>query len=328
MREENVIRTNSFNKIPAYQKEETKELKQPGKIRKFFRKDSTQAVCMISPMAISFFVFSYFPILFIIRYAFYDFDGFTSTFIGAQNFIRLFTRDTAYWTSIGNTLVLTGVKVFVEIPLALILAIMLFQGLKGSGLYRVLLFLPTIISTAISGLVFSLLFASYHGAINDMLMKVGILNQAVNWFGQKWTSMFVLSVASVWCFIGINIIFFLMALQSVPKELYECVKLDGAGGIKKFFYVTLPMIGPIFRIVLLNAIIGSLKVADLVLASTNGAPNGETEVVMTYVFKYFFGYGGRRQEIGYASTMAFVTAIFLGLITLVYLKSSKKMNAY
>jgi ABC-type sugar transport system permease subunit len=302
-------------------------MEKKGKVEAFFRKDSTQAVCMLAPILIGFFVFTYYPILYILKYAFYRFDGFAEEFIGIENFIRVFSRDSAFWESLWNTLVLAAGKLAFEIPLALILALLLYKALKGTGIFRVLLFMPTIISPAIIGLIFSLMFAGYQGVINGMLQDAGMITQPIDWFSQKWTAMFVLGLASVWANIGINIIFFLMALQSIPKELHECAKLDGAGGVKKFCYVTLPMIGPIFRVVLLNAIIGSLKVSDLVLSSTNGQPDGKTEVAMTYVFKYFFGYGGRKIEVGYASCMAVVTALFLGIITIIYLKSSKKMEA-
>lgn len=295
------------------------------KVKTFFKKDSTQAVCMLAPMLAGFLTFTYFPILYILKYAFYRFDGFRSEFIGIENFVRVFTRDPAFWESLMNTLVLSAGKLLIEIPLALLLALLLYQAMKGSGFFRVMLFLPTIISPAIIGLIFSLMFAGYQGVVNGVLTDLGMISRAVDWFSQKGTAMFVLGLASVWASIGINIIFFLMALQSIPKELHECARLDGAGGFKKFRYVTLPMIGSIFRVVLLNAIIGSLKISDLVLSSTNGKPDGKTEVVMTYVFKYFFGYGGRKVEAGYASAMAVVTAVFLGIITLIYLKSSKKM---
>lgn len=300
-------------------------MQRKGSIAAFFKKDSTQAVCMLSPMLIGFLTFTYFPIIYIIRYAFFRFDGFKSEFIGFDNFVRVFSRDPQFWEALFNTLVLSAGKLMVEIPLALMFAMLLHKAFKGSGFFRVFLFLPTIISPAIIGLIFSLMFAGYQGVINGMLMDVGLISRAIDWFSQKWTAMFVLGFASVWSNIGINIIFFLMALQSIPKELHECAKLDGAGGFKKFYYVTLPMIGSIFRVVLLNAIIGSLKVSDLVLSSTNGQPNGSTEVTMTYVFKYFFGYGGRKLEVGYASSMAVVTALILGVITVIYLKSSKKM---
>ena len=296
-------------------------------LRSFFRKDSTQAVAMLLPMIIGFFAFTYYPMLYILRYSFFRFDGFNAEFIGLDNFVRIFTRDMMFWESVGNTFVLSSVKLIIEIPLALLLAILLHRALKGSGFFRVMLFMPTVISTAISGLIFSLMFAGFQGVINSMAMDIGIMSSPVDWFASKWTAMFVLGVASIWSFIGINIIFFLMALQSVPAELNECARLDGATGFKKFRFVTMPIISPIFRIVLLNAIIGSMQVSDLVLASTNGGPNGQTEVVMTYVFKHFFGLSGRRVEAGYASAMSVVTAIILGIITFVYLKSSKKMKA-
>lgn len=138
--------------------------------------------------------------------------------------------------------------------------------------------------------------------------------------------MFVLGLASVWNNYGINMIFFLMALQSVPLELYECAQMDGITPMKKFFYITLPMIGPTFQAVLLMAIVGSLKVSDLVLATTNGQPAGGTEVVMTYVFKYFFGYDGRNIEVGYASAMAVVTGIILAIISVIYMQATKKLG--
>ncbi|MCL2069185.1 MAG: sugar ABC transporter permease [Oscillospiraceae bacterium] len=295
----------------------------------FFRRDSVQAVMMLSPMLIGFLVFTYIPIIYIMRFSVYNYNGFTeATFNGIDNFVRVLMRDARYWESMWNTLALTLAKLAVEIPLALLLAIQLNKALRGTGFFRVALFLPTIISVAIVGLVFSLMFASYQGFINSVLMDIGLIARPIDWFSSKWTAMFVIGVASIWTYLGINMIFFLMALQSIPAELYECAMLDGASGPRRFFSITLPMIGPIFRVVLLMAIIGSLKVNELVLASTNGQPGGRTEVVMSYIFKVFFGQGGeRRPEVGYASAMSVVTGIFLGIVTFVYLKASKKMNA-
>jgi ABC-type sugar transport system permease subunit len=170
------------------------------------------------------------------------------------------------------------------------------------------------------------MFASYEGVINTMLQRAGFILTPIDWLGKKWTALLVIALASIWANIGINMIFFLMALQSVPKELYECSILDGCSAPRQFFRITLPMIAPIFRVVLLNAIIGSLKVTDLVLASTNGQPGGTTEVIMTYVFKFFMGYSTRRVEVGYACAMTLVTGVFLGGITYFYLKASSKMN--
>lgn len=289
-------------------------------------RDSTQAMLMLLPMLVGFVVFTYVPILYIVRFAFYNYNGFRGTFNGVENFIRVFQRDIAFWASFLNTLVLSGGKLAVEIPLAMLLAVLLHRGTLGTAFFRVSLFLPTIISTAIIGLIFSLMFASYEGVINTMLQKAGFILTPIDWLGKKWTALLVIALASIWANIGINMIFFLMALQSVPKELYECSILDGCSAPRQFFRITLPMIAPIFRVVLLNAIIGSLKVTDLVLASTNGQPGGTTEVIMTYVFKFFMGYSTRRVEVGYACAMTLVTGVFLGGITYFYLKASSKMN--
>ena len=290
------------------------------------RKDSVQAVVMITPMMVGFILFTYVPIVYILRYAFYNYNGFRSSFIGWDNFIRLFFRDKDYWRSLVTTFILGFGKLGLEIPLALFLAILLNMKLWGTGFFRVTLFLPAIISTAIVGLVFSLMFAAFDGVVNGMLRDAGFIKQNINWFGNKWSALFVLGLASVWQNVGVNMIFFLVALQRIPMELYECASLDGASAWRKFWNITLPMIGPMFQIILLMAIVGSLKMADLILASTNGQPAGQTEVVMTYVFKYFFGFAGRPSEIGYASSQSVITGIILALVSMVYLKSTKRMQ--
>jgi len=288
--------------------------------------DSIQAMLMLAPMLIGFIIFTYVPLIYILRFAFYNSNGIKSTFNGLENFVRVFTRDKAFWESILNTFVLSAGKLAVEIPMALMLALFLNKRIRGMSFFRVSLFLPAIISTAVAGLIFSLMFSTYNGVINYMLQNIGLIREPVNWMGNKWTALLMLGITSIWNNYGINMILFLMALQSVPTELYECAELDGITPIKKLFYITLPMIGPTFQVVLLMAIIGSLRVSDLVLSSTNGAPGGSTEVVMTYVFKYFFGYAGKKAQVGYASAMSIVTGVVLAIVSLLYMRASRKMN--
>ncbi len=293
------------------------------------KSDNVQAFAMILPFLIGFVMFSYVPIIYILRYAFTNFNGAAvCDFTGIENFIRLFKRDPDFWMSLVNTVVLSAGKLAIEIPLALLLAVFLNKKLKGTGFFRVTLFLPAIISAAIIGLIFSLMFASYNGMINGILQNIGLITKPINFFNTKWKAMGILALASIWQNYGINMIFFLMALQSIPKELYECASIDGASGPRQFFSITLPMIAPIFQSILLMAIVGSLKVCDLVISCTNGQPGGKTEVAMTYIYKSFFGKSGRNIEIGYASAMSFVTAIFLGLVTIVYLRATKKLKEY
>lgn len=291
------------------------------------RKDNAQAFLMILPFLIGFILFSYAPILYILRYALTDYNGYSpANYTGLYNFVRAFTRDGDFWQSLINTGILSFCKLAVEIPLALLLAEFLNKKLRGTGFFRVTLFLPAVISAAIIGLIFSLLFAAFNGTVNTILQNLGIISAPINWFGSKWNAMLVLGIASVWQNYGINMMFFLMALQSIPTELYECADIDGATGFVKFFKVTLPMIAYSFQSILLMAIIGSMKVCDLVISLTNGQPGGTTEVVMTYIYKSFFGKSGRNIEIGYASAMSFITAIVLGIITVFYLRVTKKLK--
>ncbi len=291
------------------------------------RQDNLQAVLMILPFLLGFILFSYVPIIYILRYAFTDYNGYTAAnWTGLHNFQRVFTKDPDFWMSLVNTVTLSFFKLLAEIPLALLLAVLLNQKIKGIGFFRVTLFLPAVISAAIIGLIFSLLFAAFNGMVNTMLQTVGLIGKPINWFGTKGNAMLVLGIASVWQNYGINMMFFLMALQSIPQEIDECAELDGAAGLRKFFGITLPMIAPIFESVLLMAIIGSLKVCDLVISLTDGQPGGQTEVAMTYIYKFFFGKSGRNIEIGYASAMSLITAVFLGLVTLVYVRGTRRIK--
>ena len=120
-----------------------------------------------------------------------------------------------------------------------------------------------------------------------------------------------------------------MGLQSVPREMYECADIDGANKVQQFFMITIPMLKPIMQIILMLALVEGMKLSELPLVLSNGQPGGQTEVVMTYIYKYFFptdSMSGGLIQYGYASSLAVVTAITIGVITLLYLKLSQKMR--
>ncbi len=300
------------------------------KEKKLHMGDKVQEILMITPMTIGFLLFSVYPILWVIRWSFFNYNGYsTPEFIGLENFIRAITRDPAYWDSLLNTFIIAGLKMLVEIPLALLLAVILNNKLKGSAFFRVVFFLPSVFSIAVVGLIFSLLFSSYNGIVNALLRFFGLISQNIGWFSDKTHAMFVIILVSLWTTFGLNMIYFLMGLQNIPASLYECAEIDGANVFQKFFYITLPLVAPILQLVLMLSVLGTMKMTDLILVLTNGAPGGSTEVVMTYIFKYFFSYGdnsAREVQFGYASAMAVITAIILGVVTFIYLKISKKMQ--
>lgn len=292
--------------------------------------DKVQEVLMITPMTIGFILFSIYPIFWVLRWSFFNYNGYsTPEFIGLENFIRAITRDPAYWASLKNTFIIAGLKMIVEIPLALLLAVVLNNKIKGSSFFRVVFFLPSVFSIAVVGLIFSILFSSYNGIVNALLRAMGMIQTNIGWFSDKKSAMFVIILVSLWTTFGLNMIYFLMGLQNIPKSLYECAEIDGANTFQKFFYITLPLVAPILQLVLMLSVLGTIKMTDLILVLTNGAPGGTTEVVMTYIFKYFFSYGdnaARDVQFGYASAMAVITAVILGIITMIYLRVSRKMQ--
>ena len=174
------------------------------------------------------------------------------------------------------------------------------------------------------GLIFFFIFDTANGFVNNVLMEFGI--EPVNWFGHKWTAILVIAIVSIWQGFGINMLFFLSGIQGIPADLYECASLDGANKWKSFVHITLPMLAPTMQVILMMAMIGTIQTTDLVLTLTNGQPAGQSEVIMTYIFKYFFSYGNtvNASQYGYATAAGIVLAIILGGLTAVYLKVTQK----
>lgn len=169
----------------------------------------------------------------------------------------------------------------------MVLAYILTSKIKGSDFFRTVYFMPSMLSVAVIGIVFYYLFGSYNGVVNEMLKLLG--TKKISWFTDGVLAMIVLMITSIWQNFGINMLFFMTGLQSIPVELYESAAIDGANSTQRFFKITIPMLGPVTQMVVMNALLGSLKVTELVLVMTNGAPNGKTEVMMSYIYKQFYG---------------------------------------
>ncbi len=293
------------------------------------RGDKTQEVLMLLPMTIGFLLFVLYPIIWVIRWAWFNYDGYTEPiYIGFENFVRAFSRDPAFWASLKNTLFIAVVKLVIEIPLAMVLATFLTSKIRGSTVFRVSYFLPSVLSVAVVGLIFSIMFSSYNGIVNALLRALGFIKKNINFLGKRDNAFFVIILVSLWTSFGLNMIYFIMGYQNIPKDLYECASIDGANAVQQFFHITVPLVAPVLQLVIMLSFLGTLRMTDLILVLTNGAPGGSTEVVMTYIFKYFFQYGEAqsRTQFGYASSLAVITAIILAVVTLIYLRLSKRMK--
>ncbi|MEI7025714.1 carbohydrate ABC transporter permease [Paenibacillus sp. y28] len=282
----------------------------------------------ILPSLILTLALSVYPIIWALRYMFYDYQGFgVPQFIGLDNFSRVM-RDDQFWNSVYNTFVYAAGKLIVTLPLCLILAVILNRAIKGRQLLRAIYFLPTIISTSVMAIVFIIIFNSYNGILNQYLMSLGIVSSPIDWLGPD-NAMLTTVIIAIWGAIGNYMLLFLAGLQNIPEDLYEAASLDGANTIQKFWNVTIPLLGPVMQMIIMLAITTALKGYESIMVLTEGGPFGKTEVMFLYVYKLFFPVStmsANVQQIGYGSAVGFVTALIVGVITLLYFWLSKRLN--
>ena len=285
---------------------------------------------MLLPVLVGFVALTLYPNLWVICLSVFNYDGITTPdFVGMENYVRMFTRDPGWWQSVLNTFIFAIGKLLVEMPLALLFAVMLNRKIRGANIFRGILFLPNITSTAVMAVVFSLLFAAYNGFFNNVLISLGWIDTPVEWLGTSPTAMIVCIAVSTWQSIGINTILFLAGLQGIPQDVYESGDIDGAVGWKRFTRITLPLLARMFQLILMLAIIGSMQTFDLQKVLTNGGPAGSTEVMMTKIYNYFFppSYAGNMvAQVGYGSALGVVASLIIGVVTIFYLLASRKMD--
>lgn len=232
-------------------------------------------------------VFGIYPLLWALRYMFYDYQGIgTPVFIGLDNFGRIL-RDGQFWDSVGNTGVYALGKLVVTIPLSLTLAIILNRKWRGRSLFRAIYYLPTIFSASVMAIVFFIIFNSYNGILNQLLLKYHVISESISWLGAE-HAMLTTIIIAIWGAVGNYMLLFIAGLQSIPEELYEAASLDGASEFQKLRNVTIPLLGPVLQMIIMLAITTALKGYESIMVLTEGGPYGKTEVMYLYLFKLLF----------------------------------------
>lgn len=284
---------------------------------------------MLLPTIVLFLVVSVYPFAWLAKYVFYDYNGFTAYFIGFDNFKRLFTNDPIYWQSVVHTFEYAFLKLIFIIPISLVVAVMLNQELRAKNFFRVIFFIPTVISAAVYSLIFFFIYSPYNGILNNMFMEWGWISAPVDWLGTPAIAMFAVVVVAIWGGFGNYMILFLAGLQSISKEVYESADIDGASKVQTFWNITVPMLGPVLKVVLLLAITTALKDYESIMVLTGGGPLDRTQVMFLYVYQLMFGNensSAGQLQIGYGATVGIVSAIIIGIATFAFLKLSKKLD--
>ena len=287
------------------------------KINYMERRMSRQYLLLVLPGFIIFTIGLIVPLFMAVRYSFTSWDGMSpeKLYVGFRNYIDLFQdsefRDAWWFTlkfTIGNTII--------QNVAALLFAVALDSGIKAQKLYRTIFFIPCLISALVVGFIWLKMFSNVLPAVNDFLGT----SFHFLLFGQKETVLSGLLIANNWQWIGYWMLIYLAGLQSIPAELYEAAKIDGAGAVKRFFHVTIPMLAPAITICVVGITTGSLKVYDLLVSSTKGGP-GRASTSMIYQ-TYTTAINGR--QYGYGCAMSVTLVLALLLVALIQVKSLKK----
>jgi raffinose/stachyose/melibiose transport system permease protein len=260
--------------------------------------DKRAIMVFVLPSFLLFTIIVIFPIFMSAYYSTLQWDGIgESKFIGLQNFIDMFVNSSeGFGKSLINSFILALLSVFVQLPIALILALILASGIKGEGFYRTVFFIPVIISTVVIGQLWMKVYNPSYGLLNTLLNNIGLGSLTRAWLGETQTALIAAFIPSVWQYIGYHMLLMYAAIKTIPDEIYEAAKIDGASNIKAALKITIPLIKPIMKVCIIFAIIGSLKVFDLVYILTNGGPVHSSEVPSTLMYntlfhKYMYGSG-------------------------------------
>ncbi len=276
------------------------------------------AYIFLIPFCVLTLVFVIYPIVGSIRYAFYNWNGFSdpTQFVGLRHFFDV-AGDKYFWNAFWHSVLYTVVLVPVQLTLALILALVLNNPrLRFVKFYRALYFLPVVTSMAVVGIVIGLLLNRIGSELPAWLVDIGLVKPSLGILGDPKLVMPIIIGVGIWHSLGLNMVYFLAALQGVPKELYEAATVDGAGKTARFWHITIPMIRPVGVVILFLALLGSLSVFDVVWVLTRGGPFYSSDVVATYIYSYGFSSdrGTTQANFGYASAASlFMSFLVLGL---------------
>jgi raffinose/stachyose/melibiose transport system permease protein len=283
-----------------------------GSLRRRRRLDKLTVALFLAPALALFVVLVVGPIVLAIYTSLFKWNGFgglPENFVGLDNYRRLL-EDEVFIGDLKRGLILVLLSVFVQLPVALGLALLLNQPMRGRAFYRLVFFAPYVLSEVITAVLFTMVFSPNQGLANQLMAAIGLENLQQAWLAETSTVLYALFFVISWKYFGLHMILYLAGRQSIPKELTEAALTDGAGGWQVFRHITLPLLGPTIRISIFLSIIGAIQLFDMVWVLTGGGPIHSSETMAVTMFQYGF----RRSEVGYASAIS--VAMFL--ISLVF----------
>jgi raffinose/stachyose/melibiose transport system permease protein len=282
-----------------------------------------QGLIWVVPGLVALILFVYYPLVLNFRYSLETSNIFTGQqrFVGLSNYSKLF-QDPIFWKALLNNCLYAGISIVFQVFFALVLA-SLIENLRNSrfrAVLRSIYFLPSAISLTVTGLLFSFIYQPQGGLLNGILGAVGLADLQQAWLGNPGTAMLGIITMSQWQGFGYSTLLFAVAIQRIPRELYEASALDGIGPIRQIFSITIPLVREMTGLMMIVTVSGAFQVFNEVMVTTGGGPDNSTQVLGTLLYRSGF----IQNDFGYAAAIATVIFVITLVLALVQVRYTSK----
>lgn len=265
-----------------------------------------------------------FPMVYSFYLSLFDYNGIVEKhFVGFSNYVRLLTKDRLFWKALGNTVMIMGISLPVNLIVGLVLAWVLFRLAKGKRLFQVLHFLPYITTPVAIGFIFSYLFDWHSGIINSLLTHFGILKENYYWLQNTWSARLIVAFMIIWRNLGYCMTIYLSGMTSISKEYYEAAAIDGAGKVKTLLYIVVPLLKNTSIFLFITAMIGGFQMFDEPQQLYSGwsaaarSVGGPDYSVLTVIWKFYDDAFGSNTRLGYGAAIAYTLFVIIGICSLI-----------
>lgn len=278
----------------------------------------------VAPFIITYIAFYMYPMLYSFFISFTDWTAIKIDdlqFVGLQNYVRVFTDDPLFWKSILNTLKIMLIAMPLTIVSGLIVAVLMFNMVKGRQLIQTVNFLPYITMPVAIGLIFANMFNTNIGMVNRTLEKLGFAGEKINWLGDSRYAFLVVIIICIWKNFGYFMVLYLSGLSTISSEYYDAAKVDGANALQSFFKITLPLLKPITTFVIVQGAIGGFQLFDeaktLVSGSGSTIVGGPGRSLLTIVWYFYDCSFQNNSRYGYGAAIAFGMLLIIAAISFI-----------
>lgn len=285
-------------------------------------KSTLENYLFVLPAVLIFSIFYIIPFIWVFQLGLYEWDGIlpTKIFVGLSNFKEILLQDPIWWQSMGHAGYITLIALTLQNALAFLLAMACDREIRLKNFYRVIFFIPPVLSEVVVGLVWQWILDGNYGLLNTWLIQLGMPNLVRNWLSDPNTALTTVAVVHSWKGFGWGFLIFLAGLQGIPRELYEAARVDGANAWDSFRKVTIPLMVPVMVLVAILTILGTMQAFVLIIAMTGGGPAYHTEVPVLRILASMRG----SSRFGYACAQGISFGVILMAISFIQYKFSKK----